>query len=199
MVLVSGTGTLLQAMIDSVHNAADPGFRIVAVGADRQHIEGLARAQRANIATFTTKVKDYPDRQAWDQVLTETVVGHQPDLVVTAGFLKLFGPKFLAAFGGRIINSHPALLPSFPGPGAQVIRETLNYGVKITGCTVHLIDEGMDTGPILAQEAIAVRDEDDETSLLERIKTVERRLLVDVVDKVARNGYTMRGRKVSIP
>lgn len=194
--LVSGSGTLLQALLDA---AADPDYpaRVVAVGADRDGIEGLARAERAGLPAFTVKLRDHPDRAAWDAALTRAVLDHEPDLVVSAGFMKILGPAFLARFGGRMINTHPALLPAFPG--AHPVRDALDYGVQVTGATVHLVDGGVDTGPILAQEAVPVRPGESVDDLHERIKTVERRLLVDVVARLAREGCTVNGRKVSIP
>ncbi|XVS63844.1 phosphoribosylglycinamide formyltransferase [Actinosynnema sp. CA-299493] len=196
VVLVSGSGTLLQALLDA---AADPGYpvEVVAVGADRAGIEGLSRAERAGVPAFTVKLRDHADRGAWDTALADAVESHEPDLVVSAGFMKILGPAFLARFGGRMVNTHPALLPAFPG--AHGVRDAVDYGVKVSGATVHLVDGGVDTGPILAQEAVVVADDDDVESLHERIKVVERRLLVDVVARLAREGCTVNGRKVSIP
>ncbi|MFC9969338.1 phosphoribosylglycinamide formyltransferase [Spirillospora sp. NPDC127200] len=195
VVLVSGAGTNLQALLDA---CADPayGATVVAVGADRGEIAGTARAEEAGLPAFTVRVGDFPDRDAWDAALTEAVAEHEPDLVVSAGFMKILGPRFLARFGGRTVNTHPALLPSFPG--AHAVRDALAYGVKVTGCTVHFVDEGVDTGPVIAQEAVTVGWHDDEDSLHERIKQVERRLLVDVVGRLARDGWTARGRRVSM-
>jgi len=195
VVLVSGTGTNLQALLET---AADEsyGATVVAVGADREGIAGLTRAQDAGIPGFVCRVKDYPDRQAWDRALTEICATFAPDLVVSAGFMKLAGRDFLAAFGGRFINTHPALLPAFPGMHA--VRDALAYGVKVTGCTVFVVDEGTDTGPVIAQAAVAVRDDDDEAALHERIKVAERALLVDTVGRMVREGWSVRGRKVRI-
>jgi phosphoribosylglycinamide formyltransferase-1 len=190
VVLVSGSGTLLQALLD----AADPNLGIVAVGADRAGIEGLARAERAGIGSFVVRLADHPDRVAWDGALTEAVAAHRPDLVVSAGFMKLVGREFLARFGGRMINTHPALLPSFPGAGA--VADALAAGVSVTGATVHLVDAGMDTGPIIAQRPVDVLTGDDVLSLHERIKTVERELLVEVLGRIARDGVTVEGREV---
>lgn len=194
--LVSGSGTLLQALLDAARQADYPA-RIVAVGADRPGIEGLARAERAEVAGFVVRLADYADRAAWDRALTEAVAAHEPDLVVSAGFMKILGPAFLDRFTGRVLNTHPALLPAFPG--AHAVPDALAYGVKVTGCTVHLVDAGVDTGPIVAQEAVVVEPGEDADKLHERIKVVERRLLVDVIAKVAREGYTVNGREVSIP
>ncbi|WP_433329127.1 phosphoribosylglycinamide formyltransferase [Spirillospora sp. CA-294931] len=195
VVLVSGAGTNLQALLDA---CADPayGARVVAVGADRAGTAGLERAERAGLPTFTVRVPDFADRDGWDAALTEAVAGHEPDLVVSAGFMKILGPRFLERFGGRTINTHPALLPAFPG--AHAVRDALAYGVKVTGCTVHFVDEGVDTGPVIAQETVQVSWHDDEGSLHERIKQVERRLMVDVVGRLARDGWTQRGRRVSM-
>ena len=195
VVLVSGTGSLLQAMLDA---SADPayGARVLAVGADRADIEGLARAERAGVKTFVEPVEAYPTRAAWDEALTTAVDAYEPDLVVCAGFMRVLCASFLARFGGRIVNSHPALLPAFPG--AHAVRDALAYGVKVTGCTVHLVDAGIDTGPVVAQQAVTVGAGDDEATLHERIKTVERRLVVDVVGRMVRRGWSVEGRKVTI-
>ncbi|WP_424536962.1 phosphoribosylglycinamide formyltransferase [Sphaerisporangium viridialbum] len=193
VVLVSGSGTNLQALMDAA--AADAyGARVVAVGADRDGIEGLARARRAGLPAFVVKLADHPSRAAWDQALRTEIASHDPDLVVSAGFMKILGPEVLNAF--PVVNTHPALLPSFPG--AHAVAEALAYGVRVTGCTVHLVDAGVDTGPVIAQEAVAVRDGDDEDALHERIKTVERRLLVEVVGRMAREGWTVTGRHVRL-
>jgi formyltetrahydrofolate-dependent phosphoribosylglycinamide formyltransferase len=193
---VSGAGTLLQALIDATGDEDYP-IRLVAVGADRKGIEGLARAEREHIPNFVVSLRDHPDRAAWDAALTDAVAAHRPDLVVSAGFMKLVGPTFLNSFGGRMLNSHPALLPSFPGMHAAA--DALTHGVHVTGCTVFLVDSGVDSGPILAQQAVPVEPGDDEATLHERIKVAERGLVVDVVGRLARDGYTRNGRKVSIP
>ena len=199
VVLVSGSGTNLQALLDAT---ADPAFgaEVVGVGADRDGIEGLARAERAGITTFVERVGDHADRAAWDAALTARTAQLAPSLVVSAGFMKLLGPQFLARF--TVVNTHPALLPAFPG--AHAVRDALAYGVKVTGVTVHLVDEGIDTGPVLAQAAVEVRPDDDEARLHERIKTVERGLLVDVVralvdDPRTAPSVTRTARKVDIP
>ena len=196
VVLVSGAGTNLQALLDA---CADPAFgaRVVAVGADRHGIEGLARAERAGVPTFVHRVADAEDRTAWDREMTDLVAAHDPDLVVSAGFLKLAGPAFLRRFGGRYVNTHPALLPSFPGMHGAA--DALAYGVKVTGATLFMVDEGVDTGAILAQRAVEVADDDDVESLHERIKIAERAMLVDVVGRMARLGWTIRDRRVTIP
>ncbi|GHE86166.1 phosphoribosylglycinamide formyltransferase [Streptomyces longispororuber] len=199
VVLVSGSGTNLQALLDAVaeHGPDAYGAEVVAVGADRDGIAGLERARRAGLPTFVCRLRDHPGREAWDRALTEATAAYEPDLVVSAGFMKILGKEFLARFGGRTVNTHPALLPSFPG--AHGVRDALAYGAKVTGCTVHFVDDGVDTGPIIAQGVVEVRDEDDESALHERIKEVERSLLVDVVGRLARDGYSIEGRKVVIP
>jgi phosphoribosylglycinamide formyltransferase-1 len=193
VVLVSGTGTNLQALIDA---SADPAFgaEVVAVGSDRMGTGAADRAQRHSIPTFVLRVADYPDRAAWDAALTEVVASHEPDLVVLAGFMKLVGKSFLAAFDGRCVNTHPALLPSFPGMHGP--RDALDYGVKVSGCTVFVVDEGVDAGPIVGQACVPVLDDDDETALHERIKVAERALLVETVGRMVREGWTVTGRKV---
>jgi phosphoribosylglycinamide formyltransferase-1 len=195
VVLVSGAGTNLQALIDAT---ADPayGVRIAAVGADRDQIEGLSRARRAGIPTFVCRVGDYPNRQDWDVALASQVAAYRPELVVLAGFMKLAGPAFLAQFGGRTVNTHPALSPSFPGIHGPA--EALGYGVKVTGCTLFVVDAGIDTGPIVAQRAVEVRADDTAASLHERIKTAERQMLVDCVGRMVRNGFSVTERKVTI-
>jgi phosphoribosylglycinamide formyltransferase-1 len=191
---VSGAGTNLQALLDA---CADPayGAEVVAVGADRKEIEGLARAERAGVPTFVVRVQDFADRDAWDRALAEEVARYDPTLVVSAGFMKLAGPAFLERFGDRFINTHPALSPSFPGMHGP--RDALAYGVKVTGCTLFLVDEGVDTGPIVAQRAVDVLDDDDEATLHERIKVAEREMLVEVVGRMVRTGWTVTDRKVT--
>ncbi|HET7071753.1 MAG TPA: phosphoribosylglycinamide formyltransferase [Nocardioides sp.] len=193
VVLVSGSGTNLQALLDA---AADPayGADVVAVGADRDGIEGLARAERAGIPTFVHRVKDFADRAAWDARLTASVSSYTPDLVVSAGFMKLVGERFLAAYAGRFLNTHPALSPSFPGMHGPA--EALEYGVKVTGCTLFVVDAGVDTGPIVAQQAVPVLQDDSVESLHERIKQTERLMLVDAVGRIAREGFRVEGRVV---
>jgi phosphoribosylglycinamide formyltransferase-1 len=196
VVLVSGSGSNLQALLDA---CADPGYgaSVVAVGADRDGIEGLARAAKHDVPTFVHRVSDYSSRLAWDRALTASVAGYRPDLVVSAGFLKLVGSDFLAAFGDRYLNTHNSLLPSFPGIHGP--RDALAYGVKVTGATLFFVDAGVDTGPIVAQVAVPVRDDDTEQTLTERIKEAERRQLVEVVGRLVREGWTITSRRVTIP
>lgn len=195
VVLVSGTGTNLQALLDAC-TSGSYGAKVVAAGADRTGIEGLARAERAGIPTFAHRVSDHPDRADWDAALTESCAAHRPDLVISAGFMKLVNQDFLARFAGRFINTHPSLLPAFPG--MHGVRDALAYGVKVTGCTVFLVDAGTDTGPVIAQATVDVREDDDVTSLHERIKVAERALLVDTVGRMVRDGWSVRGRKVKV-
>ena len=190
---MSGTGTNLQALLDATDDPAY-GARVVAVGADRDGIEGLARAKRRGIPTFWQRVADFESRAEWDARFTEAVAEHEPDLVVLAGFMKLFGESFLARFGGRTLNTHPALSPSFPGMHGPA--DALEYGVKVTGCTLFVVDAGVDTGPIVAQAAVPVLDDDTVESLHERIKVEERRMLVEAVDRIAREGFRVEGRQV---
>src|SRR5665647_314206 len=196
VVLVSGSGTNLQALIDATADSAY-GVRIAAVGADRDDIEALSRARRAQIPTFVCRVADFATRAQWDAALTLQVAAYSPSLVVLAGFMKLTGEVFLGEFGGRTVNTHPALLPSFPGMRAP--EEALDYGVKVTGCTLFVVDAGVDTGPVVAQSAVGVDDDDTVETLHERIKTAERQMLVDYVGRMVREGFTVTERKVTIP
>ncbi|WP_228255109.1 phosphoribosylglycinamide formyltransferase [Ornithinimicrobium avium] len=179
VVLVSGSGTLLQALLDA---AVDPayGVQVVAVGADRDDVEGLARARRHGIPTFVVRLADHPDRAAWDTALAAAIGAHDPDLVLSAGFMKILGEPSLSRF--RILNTHPALLPSFPG--AHGVRDALAHGVRVTGATLFEVDPGVDTGRILAQRAVDVLDDDTEETLHERIKVVERRMLVEELPRL---------------
>jgi phosphoribosylglycinamide formyltransferase-1 len=198
VVLVSGAGTNLQALMDA---CADPGYgaTVVAVGSDRDGIAALDRARAASppVPTFTVKIRNFTTRSGWDEALADACERHRPDLIVCAGFMKLVGKPFLARFSGRCLNTHPALLPSFPG--MHGVRDALAYGVKVTGCTVFLVDEGVDAGPVLAQAPVDVYDDDDESTLHERIKVAERALLVDTVGRMARSGWSVNNdRKVRI-
>ncbi|MBA8822729.1 phosphoribosylaminoimidazolecarboxamide formyltransferase/IMP cyclohydrolase [Saccharopolyspora lacisalsi] len=195
VVLVSGTGSLMRALLEATKDPDYP-VRVVAVGADREGVEGLTHAENEGVPTFAHRLGDYASREEWDGALAESCAAYEPDLVVSAGFMKLVGERFLARFSGRYLNSHPALLPSFPG--MHGVRDALDYGVRVTGCTLFVVDAGVDTGPILAQRAVEVRSDDDEHGLHERIKAVERRLLVETLQDLARHGWTVRGRKVSI-
>jgi phosphoribosylglycinamide formyltransferase 1 len=193
VVLASGTGSLLNALIDAA--VGEYPARIVAVGVDRE-CRATEIAAKASLPAYTVRLGDHPSRDAWDAAMADATAAHSPDLIVSAGFMKILGPQFLSQFYGRILNTHPALLPAFAG--AHAVPDALAYGVKVTGCTVHLVDAGMDTGPILAQESVPVLDGDDEETLHERIKVIERRLLVDVVAAIATGGLTLIGRKATL-
>jgi phosphoribosylglycinamide formyltransferase-1 len=194
-VLISGSGSNLQALLDACEDPAY-GAQVVAVGADREGIAGLDRAAAAGVPSFVHKVKDHAERADWDRALTASVAEYKPDLVVSAGFLKLVGDDFLGAFGDRYINTHNALLPAFPGIHGP--RDALEYGVKVAGATLFFVDGGVDTGPIIGQVVVTVEDDDTEETLTERIKDVERRQLVEWVGKLVRNGWTITGRKVRL-
>lgn len=192
MVLASGEGRTLQALLDA---AADPGYgaQVVAVGTDRDGARALDRALAAGVEAFTVRLSDHPDRASWDLALAVEIARHEPDLVVCAGFMRLLGRPVLEAFPQRVVNTHPALLPAFPG--AHAVRDALAYGVKVTGVTVHLVDEGVDTGPVVAQAAVPVEPGDDEAALHARIQAVEQPLYVEAVGRLARGGWTVEGRR----
>ena len=187
VVLASGAGTLLQALLDSELRRL-----IVAVGSDQPEAPALARARAADVPTFVVPMTD--DREVWNRDVVEHLQTHEANLVVTAGFMRILGGPVIEAFENRIINSHPALLPSFPG--AHAVRDAVESGVKVTGCTIHIVNEGVDTGPIVAQCPVAVEDGDTVESLHERIKERERTLLVDVLDRIVREGVSVHGRTV---
>jgi formyltetrahydrofolate-dependent phosphoribosylglycinamide formyltransferase len=195
VVLISGSGTLLQALLDA---SADPHYpaEVVGVVADSADAAGLARARDAGVPAIPVAIAAYPDRATWDRALRDTLESFEPDWVVSAGFMRILGSDVLSAFPMRVVNTHPALLPSFPG--AHAVRDALAHGVRVTGSTIHLVDEGVDTGPIIAQRAVQVDDDDDEASLHERIKVVERELLVDVVRRLATHNVHISGRKVTL-
>jgi phosphoribosylglycinamide formyltransferase-1 len=195
VVLVSGTGTLLQALVDAAAGP-DAAHRVAGVVSDRADAGGLERARAARIPTAVVAPADFPDRAAWDGGIARAVAVFKPELVVLAGFMRILGAPYLGEFGARTINTHPALLPSFPG--AHAVRDALAHGVKVTGASVILVDAGTDTGPIVAQRAVDVLDDDDEASLHERIKVVERQLLVDVVGRMAQRGWQVTDRKVRL-
>ena len=186
VVLLSGSGSLCAALLAATDDPAYPAA-VVAVGSDRP-AEGLEHARRRGLPTFVCALREHPDRGAWDRALAGAIAVHEPDLVVSAGFMKIVGPAVLDAFGGRLVNTHPALLPVFPG--AHAVRDALAAGVQVTGATVHLVDAGVDTGPVLAQREVPVRADDDEDRLHERIKTVERELLVETVARLVTTAPT---------
>lgn len=183
VVMVSGSGTNLQSILDSV--AADElEATVLAVGADKP-CQGLERAAAAGIETFLLEPRSYDTREAWNRALEEQLAGYGADYIVFAGFMRIVDAQLVDRFKNRIINTHPALLPSFPG--AHGVRDALAHGVKITGLTVHLVDSGVDTGPILAQAAVEVLDGDTEETLHERIKVKERVLLVKTIARLAQD------------
>lgn len=193
--LVSGGGSTLQAMLDA---GDDPswGARVVAVGADREDTGGIERARSAGLDTFVLRLRDAPTRPDWDRMLADRVGAYSPDLVVLAGFMRLTGAAFLERFAGRALNSHPALSPAFPGMHAPA--DALAYGVRVSGATLFVVDDGIDTGPIVAQAPVTVLEDDDVAMLHERIKIEERRMLVDTVGRMAREGWSIDDRKVRI-
>ncbi len=196
MVLVSGTGTTLQALLDACREP-EYGAEVTAVGADRRDTPALARAEAAGVETFELAVNAFGSRQDWDRALTDRVASSAPDLVVSAGFMRLVGATFLDRFGSRFVNTHPALLPAFPGMHGP--RDALRHGVKVSGATLFLVDAGVDTGAIVAQTAVPVEDNDTERTLHERIKQAERTMVVEQVGRMVREGYTVDGRRVTIP
>lgn len=195
-VLISGGGSNLAALLDAC-DGTDYPVQVVAVGADRHSAGGLELAQQRGIPTFVARVADFTDRADWDRALTAHCVAAAPDVVVSAGFLKLVGPEFLAHFAGRLLNTHNSLLPAFAGTNGP--GEALAHGVKLAGATLFVVDAGVDTGPIIAQVAVPVEPDDDVETLTERIKVAERAQLVDTIGRMARHGWTVSGRTVSIP
>jgi phosphoribosylaminoimidazolecarboxamide formyltransferase/IMP cyclohydrolase len=195
VVLVSGQGTNLQALIEA---AADPayGARVVLVVSDRPEAQGLERARRAGIRTAVVRLEDYPDRPAFDRAIRDAVAEAAPDVICLAGFMRILGPEFVHAFPNRIINTHPSLLPAFAG--AHAVRDTLAFGVRVTGCTIHLVDEEVDHGPVLLQVAVPVEPDDDEQRLHERIKVQEHRLLPAAARMVAFGRVHLDGRRARL-
>lgn len=191
VVLASGTGSLFKALLD----AHDDAYDVVALITDRP-CDATGIAERAGVPAQQVLPRDHASRSDWDAALAEVIAGYEPDLVVSAGFMRVLGPHTLIRNADRVINTHPALLPAFPG--AHAVTEALAYGAKVTGSTVHVVDIGIDTGPVIVQEPVAVLPDDTAAALHERIKIVERRLLVDVVGRIARNGFTVEGRKVTL-
>jgi len=191
VVLISGAGSIMAALASACEDAAY-GATVAAVIADRADAAGLAIAADAGIPTAVVVPSDFPDRATWDAAVARTAAAFDPDLIVCAGFMRILGEPVLSAFPGRIVNTHPALLPAFPG--AKAVRDALSAGVKVTGCTVMVVDAGVDTGPILAQRAVDVRDDDTEEVLHERIKAAERELVIDTIGVMVRTGWTIEGR-----
>ncbi|GAA1973816.1 phosphoribosylglycinamide formyltransferase [Isoptericola halotolerans] len=195
VVLASGGGSNLAALLAS-HGDPAYGARVVGVVSDKPGAGALDLARQAGVPSVVVEPADFADRDAWNDGLAEAVEVFQPHYVVLAGFMRILAPSFLDRFAGRVVNTHPALLPSFPG--AHGVRDALAYGVQVTGCTVHVVDHGVDTGPIIAQTAVPVLDGDDEETLHERIKVAERSLLVETVGRVAREGLRVDGRRVVV-
>ena len=195
VVLASGGGSNLAALL-AAHDDAAYGARVVGLVTDRPTAGALDLARDAGVASAVVALKDFDDRAAWNDGVLEAISVFRPDYVILAGFMRILAPDVERRFEGRMINTHPALLPSFPG--AHGVRDALAHGVKVTGCTVHVVDDGVDTGPILAQTAVPVLDSDDEPTLTERIKVAERALLVETVGRLSREGLHIAGRKASI-
>lgn len=210
VVLASGSGTTLQALLDAQH-ARDPEFaarfpdgyplEIVAVGTDVDGCEALARAQRDGIPTFVEPLQAQPNRATWNRELASRVASYEPDMVILAGFMRLVSQDFLDTFPDRVFNTHPALSPSFPGTRGPA--DALRYGVTITGATLFIVDAGCDTGAIVAQTSVPVMPDDDVATLHDRIKSVERVMLVHSLAALATGGWTIHStptrRKVTIP
>ena len=191
--LASGSGTLVQSLIDNLDHAK---VELLAIGADRD-CTALERAEKAGLPSFKVEyIPKVTDREQWNRDLIAALESWDADLIVSAGFMRIIGAEVVDRFPGRIINTHPALLPSFPG--AQAVVDAIEYGVKVTGSTVHVVDAGVDSGPIVAQEAVNVHPSDKVETLHEKIKHVERRLIVQVLHEIAGNGLTIEGRKAQI-
>lgn len=195
-VLVSGTGTNLAALLDAIDADRDFGGEVVVVGADRADVGGLRIAREAGIATVVEELGDHPDRATWEASLRRALEAHRPDAVVLAGFMRIVSGAFLAGWPDRVINTHPSLLPAFRG--AHAVRDALAYGVRLTGSTVHLVDEQVDHGPIVAQRAVEVLEDDDEAALHDRIKRVEHELLPACVKLLCRGELEVEGRRVRV-
>jgi phosphoribosylglycinamide formyltransferase-1 len=195
VVLVSGHGSNLQALLDAAAERGS-GMTVVLVGADRPGAFGLERARRAGVDTAVVRPADHPDRPSFDLALRDLVAAARPDVVCLAGFMRILGPAFVGAFPDRILNTHPSLLPAFRG--AHAVRDALAYGVKVTGCTVHLVDEQVDHGPVLFQAAVPVEPGDDEDRLHGRIKQEEHRLLPLAVRLVAEGRVRVEGRRARL-
>lgn len=193
-VLVSGSGTNLQALLDAI--AADPDFggEVVVVGSDRPDAQGLERAASAGIATVAEALDAHPDRTSWEAALRGALEAHRPDAVILAGFMRILSGAFLAGWPDRVLNTHPSLLPAFRG--GHAVRDAVAYGVRVTGSTVHLVDEQVDHGPIVAQRAVEVREDDTEDTLHERIKAVEHELLPACVRDLCHGRLRLEGRHV---
>ena len=196
VVLVSGRGSNLRAICRAI-DAGDCQADIVGVVSDRKRALALELAEERGIPTRVVPLRKGDDRDAWNDTLTEEVASLRPDLVVLAGFMRVLGPPLLERFPGRIINVHPALLPAFPGHNGP--QDALDGGVRISGCTVHVVDAGVDTGPIIAQAAVPVLPDDTAETLHARIQVQEHRLLPRVVHNIATGAITLNPLKVNLP
>lgn len=194
--LASGTGTIFQALLDAAFETDYPAD-IVALLTDKPGSGVARRARGAGVPVHVVDPNQFADRAAWDQALTAAAATYSPEWLISVGFMRLLGPEFLAAFPDRVLNTHPSLLPAFPGK--QAVADALAYGVTVTGCTLHVVDAGVDTGPVVAQRVVEVQPHDTAAVLHDRIKTVERQLVVEVLDRVATNGLVITGRKAQIP
>jgi len=194
-VLASGRGSNLQALLDAGSRADYPA-RVVVVVSDREDARALARARAAGVSSLFVNPKDHGDRTAYDAVLTKTLEHHEVGLVCLAGFMRILSPAFVRAWQGRLMNIHPSLLPAFPGLHAQ--RQALDHGVRIAGATVHFVDEGVDTGPIVLQAAVPVEATDTEETLAARILIEEHRIYPEAVRLFAEGRLHVTGRQVSI-
>lgn len=195
-VLASGSGSNLQTLIDQLHRDESCEIEISVVISDRKKAYALTRAKNARIPSYIVEVQDFPDRHAFDEKISELLDAHAVELIVLAGFMKLLQPTFVQKYSNRILNIHPALLPAFPG--AHPVTDTLAYGAKVSGVTVHFVDEGMDTGPIIAQKSVPVFDDDDEESLHARLQVEEHKLYPTVIKWYAENRIGFAGRKVIV-
>jgi phosphoribosylglycinamide formyltransferase 1 len=194
-VLASGRGSNLQSLLDAA-GVADYPARIVVVVSDRETAAALGRARAHGVSAVFLNPKDFGDRAAYDAALTETLRAHDVELVCLAGFMRILGAPFVRAWAGRILNVHPSLLPAFPGLAAP--RQALEHGAKVTGATVHFVDEGVDSGPIVLQGAVSVEAADTENALSARILAVEHRLYPEAVRLVAEGRLELAGRRVTI-
>ncbi|MDE0317580.1 MAG: phosphoribosylglycinamide formyltransferase [Candidatus Poribacteria bacterium] len=193
-VLVSGSGTNLQTLIEQLHKDETSGIEIAVVISDRQQAYALTRAKRAGIPTQIVRTQDFENRIAYDAEISRQIENYSVELIVLAGFMKLFQPPLVRKYRNRIINVHPSLLPAFPG--ATPVADSLAYGVKVAGVTVHFVDEDVDTGPIIAQTVVPVYDTDDEESLHKRIQIEEHKLYPKVIKSYAQGKLKVEGRKV---
>lgn len=196
-VLVSGGGTNLQAILDA---ARDPGYpaRVVVVISDRDGVQALERAVAAGVDAAIVRLEDFPDRESFTRAVMDELEKRQVDIVATAGYMKVLAPSMFERYAGRILNTHPSLLPSFPGYARKVLRETLASGVKVSGATIHFLDEGTDTGPIVFQECVRVEEGDTPETLHARIQDVEHRLLPEAIRLLAEERLSVEGRRVRI-